>query len=324
MYKKVIIFLSFITLMVFSLTVRAGEQAGSQSEVNNDTIESLWEKGGRTDFSFNQVSLVNWAAGGQNSIAGGINGRFFLHYKNGNSRWRNTLDYAYGIMRQGEDGIRKTDDNIEVSSKYGKQAFLDNENWYYSTNLTFKTQAAEGYKYPNDSVLASNFMAPAYLMLAVGMDFSPNEHLSVSLSPVTGKTTYVLDQELADKGSFGVEPAEKDTSGNVITPGENVRYEFGGSVKIMYEKEIWENVMLETKLKLFSNYFENPQNLVVNWDARIGMKVNKFLTVTLQSDLIYDENVLIGVDRSGDGVIDGQGPRTQFKQVFGVGFSLAF
>lgn len=318
------IYLVFVAIAFFSWPGYAGDQAANGNEADNDTIESPWERGGRANLAFNQVALVNWAGGGQNSIAGGINGRFFLHYKNGNSRWRNTFDYGYGIMRQGENGIRKTDDKIELSSKYGKQAFLDNENWYYSTNLTFRTQANEGFNYPNDSVPVSNFMAPAYIMLAIGMDYSPNEYLSASLSPLTGKTTYVLDQELADKGSFGVAPADRDTSGNIITPGENVLYEFGGSLKILYEREIWDNVKLETKLELFSNYFEKPQNLVVNWDARIGMQVNKFLTVTLQTDVIYDEKVMIEVDRSGDGNIDGKGPRTQLKQVVGVGFTYQF
>jgi hypothetical protein len=77
-------------------------------------------------------------------------------------------------------------------------------------------------------------------------------------------------------------------------------------------------------LDLFSNYQNNPQNIDVSWETIIGLKVNRFITTTITTHLIYDDDIDIGVDRNDDGVIDGSGPRTQFKEVIGVGLNVKF
>ena len=286
--------------------------ATGQEETKNDTVEGPWKTGARTNLRFSQVSLTNWAAGGENSVSGNFSGNIFANYKNGSSKWENSLDVGYGLMKQGEDAWIKTDDQLELVSKYGQKAFMNNENWYYSAMFSFKTQFDKGYDYPNDSVMISNFMAPGYLMFAMGLDYNPNDEFSMSFSPVTGKTTIVNDQTLADQGSYGVDP------------GEKIRYEFGGFVKFMYKKEIWENVEVASKLGLFSNYFNNPQNIDVNWDFALNMKVNEFLSASLTTQLLYDDDIDIKVDSNDDGTIDAEGPRIQFKEVLGIGLTFSF
>lgn len=297
--------LLFVSLLVVSLTF-------SQEKTKKDTVQGPWKTGAKTSLNFSQVSLTNWAAGGENSISGNFLGNIYARYKKGNSQWENSFDLSYGLMKQGEDDLIKTDDKLELVSKYGQKAFMNNKNWYYSAILSFKTQFAEGYDYPNDSVKISDFMSPGYLLLAIGMDYSPNDFFSASASPLTGKVTVVNDQTLADNGAFGVEP------------GKHVRYEFGGYIKLNFKKEIWENVELNSKLELFSNYFNNPQNIDVNWDMLLSMKVNEFLAVTLNTTLIYDDDVNIEVDQNDDGIVDAVGPRTQFKEVLGVGLTFSF
>lgn len=286
--------------------------ASAQEESKNDTIESPWKTGARTNLSFSQVSLTNWASGGENSISGNFNGHIFANYINKNSKWENALDVAYGLMKQGEDAWIKTDDRLELVSKYGRKAFMNNENWYYSAMFSLKTQLDEGYDYPNDSVMISKFMAPGYLMFAMGLDYNPNDNFSMSYSPVTGKTTIVNDQKLAGKGAFGVDA------------GEKIRYEFGGFAKFMYNKEIWKNVEMATKLGLFSNYFNNPLNIDINWDFTLNMKVNEYLSASVNTTLLYDDDVDIKVDSNNDGNIDSEGPRIQFKEVLGIGLRFKF
>lgn len=311
-------------IIVTALALLAMLVATAQDETPKDTVQGPWKTGGLTSLNFSQVSLTNWAAGGQNSISGNFLGNVFANYKKGNSLWESNMDISYGLMKQGEDELIKTDDKLELVSKYGQKAFMNNKNWYYTAMFSFKTQFAKGYDYPNDSVKISDFMSPGYLMLAIGMDYSPNDNFSASFSPVTGKVTIVHDQSLANNGAFGVEPGTKDTLGNYITEGENIRYEFGGFIKLQYKKEIWENVSLATKLDLFSNYFNNPQNIDVNWDLLLSMKVNKYLSVTLNTTLLYDDDVDIEVDENDDGQIDAVGPRTQFKEVLGIGLTYKF
>lgn len=271
--------------------------------------DTSWTVGGITNINFSQTSLTNWAAGGQSSIA--VNGlvSLFAKYKKGKSSWENTLDVGYGVIKQDKLDFQKSDDRIELTSKYGLKA---SKAWYYSALLSFKTQMAPGYKYPDDSTKISDLLAPAYLILALGMDYKPNDNFSLLLAPLTGKITIVNDDTLSAQGAFGV-----DTN-------EVVRYEFGASLKGAYKVTIMKNVDLQTKLELFSNYLENPGNIDVNWETLIAMKINKFLTASITTNLIYDDDINIQVDENNDGVIEAVGPRTQFKEVLAVGLSFKF
>ena len=285
-----------------------------------DTIEG-WKTGGVFSVNFTQVSLTNWAAGGDNSIS--LNGltNLFANYKKGNSTWDNTLDLAYGLMKQGKQGIRKTDDRVDFMSKYGQRAF---KNWYYAALINFRTQMAPGYNYPDDSTKISNFLAPAYLLGAIGMDYKPNDNFNVFISPLTMRTTIVNDSKLADAGAFGVEKAEYNDLGVKIKDGQMFRSEYGGYLRTLLKADVMTNIKLVTKLDLFSNYSENPERIDVNWELLIALKVNEYISATISTNLIYDHDVDIAVDENGDGVFDAFGPRTQFKEVLGIGLTYKF
>ncbi|OFX18580.1 MAG: hypothetical protein A2033_14990 [Bacteroidetes bacterium GWA2_31_9] len=284
-----------------------------------DTIVG-WKKGAVVTITFSQTSLKNWAAGGENSISINSLMSLFANYKNKNTSWDNSLDVGYGLLRQGKDAdFMKTDDKIDFLSKFGKTAF---KNFYWAALLNFKTQMTDGFNYPNDSVRISGLFAPAYLLGAVGMDYKPSEKFTAFLAPVTAKMTFVNDQTLADAGAFGVEAAVFDDLGNITTKGKTSRAEFGGYLRIMFKSEIFKNVSLQSKIDLFSNYLNNPQNVDVNWETLIALKVNKLITATITTNLLYDDDVDIQwTDKDG---IEHFGPTTQFKEVLGVGISYKF
>jgi len=284
-------------------------------------VDTSWKRSGVFGLNFTQVSLSNWSAGGENSFSGIVIFNYTANYAKGLNAWDNNIDIGYGLTQNGKKDPIKSEDKIDLSSKYGRYAF---KHWYYSVLLGFKSQFTEGYNYPNDSVKISNFMAPAYFTLALGMDYKPNDNFSMLIAPVTGRIIVVNDDALADAGAFGVDPAEYDAFGLKIKDGENIRYEFGALLKAVYIKDILENVNLMTKLELFSNYLEDPQNVDVNWEVLIAMKVNKYITATLSTQLIYDDNTILTIDNNEDGIIDESGPRTQFKEVLGVGLSYKF
>jgi hypothetical protein len=273
-----------------------------------------WKSGGVITINLAQNSLTNWAAGGQNSFA--VNGLLstYANYKRDKSVWTNSLDIGYGLLNQNNEGFRKTDDKFDLLSKYGYEAF---KNFYYSALLNFKTQMSPGYNYTDatNKVKISDFFSPAYLLIALGLDYKPPDYFSTFFAPVTGKVTFVTDKALSDAGAFGV------------TPGQKSLTEFGGYIRAIYSRnnfktEFLKNVTFTTKIDLFSNYLKNPQNIVVNWETLIAFKVNKFLSANINTQLIYDDKIKIPVTRNGEPVTVGS--LIQFKEIIGVGLSYNF
>jgi hypothetical protein len=283
-----------------------------------DTLKG-WKKGGVFGMNLAQTSLTNWAAGGQNSLA--INGLIsvFANYKKDKTAWDNSLDLGYGILKQGENAmVRKTDDKIDFLSKYGHEAF---KNFYYAALLNFKSQMTTGYSYPNDTtkIKISDRLAPAYIIGALGLDYKPNAYLSIFAAPLTGKITIVNDQPLADAGAFGVKASE------------NTKSEFGGYLRMIYSRndfkaELLKNVSFTTKIDLYSNYLDNPQNIDISWETLIAFKINKYISVNFNTHLIYDDEIKIGKDENGNATIEEneKKPRVQFKEILGVGFAYKF
>lgn len=307
-----------------ALIVSCGLSAQTDT-TKKDTIIPNWKRGGVVGFNFTQASFTNWSAGGINSVSGQFVFNTYANYKKGMTTWDNTLDVSYGLVKQGTSAsIRKADDKIDITSKYGQYAFK--KVWYYSLLANFKTQFQPGYTYQGDTsrTLISDFMSPAYLVIAVGLDYKPNDKFSVFTAPATAKYTFVYNQMLADAGAFGVEKAVYDTAGNRLVAGRNVRQEFGGYFRMQYRGDVMKNVNLLAKLELFSNYLKDPQNIDVNAEVLVTMKVNKYISANLNMQAIYDNDIQIPVDDNNDGVLDGAGPRLQFRQVLGVGLAVKF
>lgn len=320
--------LLFVIAVLASITSIAQVTEGEKTlrTVNNDTVNG-WKRGGVFALNLSQTSLTNWAAGGENSFS--VNGMvsMFANYKGEKSAWNNSVDIGYGLLKQGkQDGIMKTDDKIDFLSKYGRQF---RKGWYYAALLNFKTQMTAGYNYPNDSVPISNLLAPAYLLGALGVDYKPNSYFSLFVAPVTVKTTIVNDQKLADAGAFGVDKATYDNAGVRLVKGKLTRSEMGGYIRVIYSRnkfdsEFLKNVAFTTKADFFSNYLKNPQNIDVSWETLIAFKVNKYISVNINTVLLYDDDINIAVDVNKDGVVDEYGPRVQFKELLGVGFAYKF
>ena len=287
--KKIVILVALFSLSLVSFAQDAEEQLDG------------WKKGGVMTLSFSQVAMDNWAAGGENSISGVAFFKGFANYTKGNHTWDNTLNLGYGVQKQADADWYKNDDKLEFSSKYGQQA---TEHWYYSALVDFKTQFTEGYASSTDDDHISNFFAPAYTNIAVGMDYKPNDNFTVFISPVSGKMTFVTDTALSNAGSFGVDA------------GDKFRAEFGAFVKVAYRTELMENVTYSTTLDLFSNYLNNPQNIDLNWDNLVTFKINKYLNASLMFTMIFDDDIEFDLDDNGNGTT-----KVQWKEMFGLGIS---
>lgn len=296
----------FLILLITNVT--------SYSQI--DTV-SKWKRGGFFGVNFNQLSLTNWARGGESSYATtGLFNYFFNYADSSGFKWDNTLDMGYGIINNEDTGPRKNEDKIDYITSLGYRA-IENKEFYYSALLNFKSQFYNGYNYPNDSVVISNFFAPAFLTVGLGMEYKYEDKLSVILSPVTGRLIFINDDEIARRGLYGA-------------AGEKLIKSLGLQMTTQLRYEVFENVNLISRLDLFNNYTDknvnNRKNIDINSESTIIMKVNKYLAANIFLQFIYDDDQKIPLYEKIDGVKTkvGEGKRLQIKQVLGVGFSIKF
>lgn len=279
----------------------------AQDKPAGDTTR-FWQTTGQVNLAFSQVSLTNWAAGGDNSLSANGVARLEADYSKNKSEWDSYILTGYGLSKIGSESFFKNDDKLELFSKYGYQA---SKKWFYSAVLNGRTQFAPGYKSKEDrNTKISDFLSPGYLTAALGMDYKPNSAFALFLSPVSSRFTFVIDDSLSNAGAFGVDP------------GKKLRPEFGGFVKAIYKKDnVIKNVNIGTTLDLFSNYLDHPGRVDVNWDLLLTMKVNKFIAVTLSTQVIYDYDVKFTEIVNNLPV---QKAKVQFKEGFGLGISANF
>lgn len=277
-------------------------------------IDRDWKFKGVMGMSVTQSSFVNWAAGGRNSLAGTAFANFSYDYKKERMLWDNDFDLSLGgIFYFGHGGgLQKTDDRIQITTKFGYEFAKKAKGLYFSAFADFRTQWMDGFAFPNDSVRISKFMAPGYLTTGLGFDYSPPKvkGMFISLSPIAAKFTFVNDQTLADAGAFGVDP------------GKFFRSELGAYLKFKYDTKLGKNVNFSTKWDFFTNYLDNPFTRIdINGDVMFSFKFNKWFSAYLQLQMIYDHDINIDTGKNDDAGNRIIGPRLQFKQVLGLGIN---
>ena len=288
-------------------------------------VPSFWETENSFGINISEVAFVNWNAGGDNAVSGLGFLKFARKYKFNNFQWENNLELRYGLNAQDGRKLRKTEDVIRLSSNLGFRKDTIS-NWFYSVQLNFNTQFSNGYKYPDRDTPISRFMAPGYLLFGAGTSFiTKDQKFNLYLSPLTQKSTFVLDQDLADNGAFGVNEAILDADENIITPGENHLLELGILITNNFNYNVAENIELKSRLNLYTDYIKSFGNIDVDWELNLNMKVNKFISTSLGTQMIYDDDILFDVVKNDNGTILNPGiPKIQFKQILAVGILYGF
>jgi hypothetical protein len=300
-----------LLILAASLLIAVGVYAQEDEEGKEpEAPVSNWTKGASFGLNVTNVGLSNWAGGGENSFAIAGLVKASAIYKKGPVTWNNTFEAGYGLVRQGDiEEFRKSDDRLIATSKYSK-AFGESS-WAYTVLLDFRTQMTDGFNYSVDEDgnvqrdVISRLMAPGYLSLSLGGEYKPSDNFYMMASPVSGKLTFVMDETLSNRAAFGV-----DT-------GSTVRRELGAIFNMKFKKDLAKNISYETTLNLFQAYRKDAF-VDIMWDNLLEMKVNDFISSTISTQMIYDEDVKFTND---DGTEEA---RVQLKYVFNVGFLYKF
>jgi hypothetical protein len=310
--KRLILLVLFAVVSISFLQAQ-NQIRGLRDETNRtiskdpaDTIPQTWKTGGLYNLNFNQAALSNWAAGGdKSSLSLSTLLSLYAFYKDGRRSWDNTLDLAYGLVQSTSLGTRKSDDRIDMVSKYGYDV---GKRWYLSGLFNFKSQFAKGYAYEDTAKrLTSNFLAPAYVLLSLGMDYKPKDNFSLFLSPLTARWVIVTNDSLSNNGAFGVDS------------GKHVKFQLGAFASINYAVNLSKTAVYKTRLDLFTDYLHNAGNVAVYWNNMLAAKVTKFISMNLTVNLIYDNDIKSIKDDGTQG-----GPKVQLQEVMGIGLAYTF
>ncbi|MCT4624135.1 MAG: DUF3078 domain-containing protein [Schleiferiaceae bacterium] len=288
--------------------------ASAMAQTDTAAPKKPWTHSGLYSFALTQTALSNWAAGGSNSS----NMTFLLKQaatlEKGKSTWFNLLEVNFGYNFQAGTDV-KTDDKLEFTTRFDRQ--FGETDWSGSFFGNARTQMIDGYANPEDSIRISTFLSPAYATYGLGVTNKGIDGLVLYVSPITVKNTFVNDPTLAEAGSF-FDPDGPNVSD--LASGK-MRWELGAYLDVIYAKAFNDRLEVTSKLSLFSNYLDRPQNIDVTWEGLVLIKATKWLTASLLLNLIYDHDVAVR-DSNGDGVLNA--PGTQFKEVLGVGLSYSF
>ena len=266
-----------------------------------DTIPKVWKTGGIFTLNVGQGSLSHWVGGGDKfslSVISFLN--VYAFYKKGKHIWDNNLDLGYGLVKTTSLGERKSDDRIDLLSKYGYEIA---PKWYLGALFNFRTQFANGYTYAKDNLnrdvktLSSASFAPAYVLLSLGIDYRPVDYFSIFISPITERWVIVSNDSLSAAGAYGVDPGKKSSN------------ELGAFLSAKFNKEIAKNIVYTSRLDLFSNYKRKPQNVDLYFTNVLAMKVNKYISANIALDLLYDDDAV---------------QHLQVRQLLGIGMTAKF
>jgi hypothetical protein len=269
-------------------------------------IITPWTLTGKSNLGFTQTALSNWKAGGDNSLAFLFVFEGAADYAKNNITWKNTMKVRNGWVKPGGDRIEKNDDAVELITRFGVKAA---KNWYYSFESDFRTQFFNGYKYPNRNNPISGFLAPAYLVMKLGFDYNPNNRLSLLLSPLSAKMTYVRDTARIDQTSFGVEE------------GKRTYWQAGLSADLNWKKQITPDMTFNTKYTMFQNYSSPFSKFDIRSENELNMQLSTFISMNVRYYLVYDDDAKFDTgrkDAEGNAIMKA---RWQMKELITIGFT---
>ena len=280
------------------------------------TKAQYWKYRTEASFALNQGLVTNWVKGGENNVSTAFDITWFADYNN-KPMLLSSNHFArlkYGLIKTGDEKVRKNIDLLETNSKLNHKAF---GKFDFSGIMLFKTQLSKGYNYPNENPV-SKFMNPAILTIGFGLDYKPNKLTSINISPLSYKATFVPDTANIDQTKFGVAADRRS------------KHEPGASFMITNELRPVKNMVITNRLQLFTNYVNNPQNIDVDWEMIFQTNLNWFTDVRLNTHLIFDDDTRTLVfDKDKNPVMGNDGiqkktARVQFKELLGLSFIFRF
>ncbi len=298
----------YFVIFLFIGSVNA-QQSQATDSISVDTLKTASEEKskfkffGLTQFTFNQAYFENWVSGGENSMTGLFSVDYNINYLGKEGWiWDNNIMLSIGTTYlSGNSFFRKADDRIEINSVLSKKV---NTYWNYSAYFNFKTQLLPGYRYYKDDgedqkEKISRILSPAIIQCGLGWYYKEDEMAWFNISPMAARGIFVgkdYTQNLSPgKKYFGVEKGAT----SIISVGAS----FSG----FFRSTLMENITMDNKFNVYINYIHKIQNVDIEWNANIRLKVNEIISSNLIIHIQYDDDLI---------------KRLQIRELFGLGLSI--
>ncbi len=268
---------------------------------------------GKNMLSFAQVSYNDaWQAGGVSNISLRAASNLSYTYKHHLLYFQSVFDGAYAMTWDPDNLIQKKEDRLQFTNSFGIRT-AELSKFYYTALVDLKSQFAPGYNSPSDRTIISRFFSPAYLTTSLGMSYRPNDMWDITLAPLSGRFTFVLDTAIANMGMYEGINAQKTTASNIGF------YAIG----IFKTPIVKDHITFHSKMELFSNYNNKPQNIEVDWENKLDFKITSYLSAQIYCRLVYNDKMPYVVWHD-DGSKEEHGARLQINESFNIGLTYNF
>ncbi|MBI4418372.1 MAG: DUF3078 domain-containing protein [Ignavibacteriales bacterium] len=249
-----------------------------------------WKHAVVAGITMTQIAFKDWAQGGENALSYAINLNGKSNRDDDATNWSNSYRLGFGQTRLGSQGLRKTDDKIDLESVL---SFIINAPIDPYASLTLKTQFASGYTYDQKTgtrTPVSKFFDPAYLTQTAGFRYKPLPQIKTRLGAGVREVITSVYRVYADDPK--------------TTQIEKIKVDGGFESVTNIDFELDENLVFAGRLELFSA-FRALDEVIVRSDNSITAKVGKFVSVILNIQIINDTRATA---------------RTQLKETLSLGF----
>jgi hypothetical protein len=296
------------------------EAINSKAIAADTSKKGPWKFGGTVVINLSQQNSAYWVGANERyALSVGSNADLYGNYVKGKNTWDNTLKMSYSWINNQSQGVRKTSDFIDFFTKYGRDISKGGK-MFFATIGNLRTQFSNGYDYNLDPRRrTSGFFAPATVLFTPGLEWRPQKAFSVFVSPFAARWVIVSNDPFSFSFPDGIRPdgSREDPISLLygVDPYQKVDAQFGAFLSANFNRQVVKNITYTSRLDLYSNYKNQPQNIDIFWTNNLVFKVNKWIAFQYQWNIAYDH----------DFVPEGlKGPRTQFLGNFGVGVTGKF
>lgn len=335
--KKLSLFLLALLPIALLAQMNDADRIKSVQGATDKEAAEGWTRGAGIGLDIGSLLLINPRAGaGDNRIGFGGAANYFAKYRMNKVAWDNIVSLNFSMQKigagllnplvgQGKIPYQKNIDELRLNSKFGYKT-AEESKFYYAADLAFLSQLTPTWSgnFMRDvfdtGTPVSKLFSPATINFSIGLDYKPQDNLSIYFSPIALKTILVLDDDIAATpvfngdglivGSLHGNPIEGDGMGNVQS-FENAFFAMGAALRTTYTKKLLGDKMSWTSnMLLFSNYLDKPQNIDIDWTNELAVTIIDGLQFSLTANLFYDHDVFVqqtnfdevgGIERDANG-----------------------